>query len=311
MPFLSIIMPIYNSAQFLEKSVRSVLASEFKDFELILVDDGSTDSSGILCDSLKKEDTRIKVIHKPNGGVASARNVGLDSCIGTYVAFIDSDDYVDPLMYQKLIAVSSCEKDIVLCDMMLHFSDADLPRTTICLGKDKIATLRNLLISDVGGSPWYMIMRRSMIGDLRFPEYMTCGEDLWFVLRAFSFADSMEKVDEPLYAYNQENASSITHTMNRNHELSIIRGMEENRAFLEKNNLFDDLREAFYWSVLRFKSLYALDPGKLNLYHSVIPESNRYVTSCPLISVRVKLIMILLNLHLTFIVSALLGILRR
>ena len=298
MPVLSVIMPVYNSVRYLEESVGSVLSSSFRDLELILIDDGSTDGSGLLCDRLATEDPRITVIHQPNGGVSRARNKGLDIAQGDYVAFVDSDDTVVPEMYEKLLRAAMPDHDIAFCDMLLRFHDCDRPKETFALDSDRSRTLGNLLLSGIGGGPCHLVVRRGLVGALRFPDYLNCGEDLWFTLRLFCSASSIIKIDEPLYIYNQENGSSITHSISTKTEESILQGMRENRQFLKEAGLFDSVEREFYWSVLRYKSLYALDPERMGLYRTVFPEANRHIFSCPLLSSRVKFVMKLLDLHL-------------
>lgn len=101
MPKVSIIVPVYNAEKYLRECVESVLCQTLSDIELILVDDGSTDSSPTLCDQYAAQDRRVKVIHKPNGRAASARNAGLRVASGEYVAFVDADDWISPDMYEK------------------------------------------------------------------------------------------------------------------------------------------------------------------------------------------------------------------
>ena len=103
-PKISIITSVYNAEDYLERTVRSILAQTFTDFELLLVDDGSPDSSGALCDELAKTDARIRVFHQENGGPAHASNTGLDNARGDYVGFVDCDDLIEPTMYEKLYA---------------------------------------------------------------------------------------------------------------------------------------------------------------------------------------------------------------
>ena len=306
MPVLSVIMPVYNAAKFLDRAVRSVLASTFQDFELLLIDDGSTDGSGALCDEMAHMDPRITVIHKPNGGASSARNKGIELAQGQFVAFADSDDYVDRTLYEKLLNAAGLENDLVICDIVLHYSDNDLPRETVKVEEERNRTIGNLLQSGIGGGPCHMVVKRSIIGTLRFPEYIFSGEDLWFTLRLYLQAGHISKVKEPLYFYNQENQGSITHSRNPRFENSILQMMKENRAILKDYGVFDSVRKEFYWSVLRFKSLFALDPERCSLYRSHIPEANKYVTSCPLLSPRVKIIMLMLNLRMDFAVRPLL-----
>ena len=114
---LSIIIPIYNAENFINKILDSILIRNFKDYEIILINDGSTDKSGIICDKYAKIDDRIVVLHKENGGVSSARNKGLDIAKGDYIAFVDPDDYIEPNMYKEMIQIAvSKEIDIVSCN---------------------------------------------------------------------------------------------------------------------------------------------------------------------------------------------------
>lgn len=99
---ISVIVPVYNIEEYLPRCVHSILASEYTDLELLLIDDGSTDNTGALCDELAKEDSRIRVFHKQNGGSSSARNVGLEQASGEYIGFVDSDDFVEPWMFRVL-----------------------------------------------------------------------------------------------------------------------------------------------------------------------------------------------------------------
>lgn len=123
-PVLSVIIPVYNRERFLERCVRSVAASSLQDMEIILIDDGSVDHSSALCDRLAEEDNRIFVIHQQNAGVSAARNRGLEKARGKYFAFVDSDDYIEPEMYEKMIAAME-EKgtDMVCCGISKEYED--------------------------------------------------------------------------------------------------------------------------------------------------------------------------------------------
>ncbi len=117
-PTLSIIVPVYNVRAFLEKCIKSILAQTFTDFELILIDDGSTDGSGEICDRFSTLDDRIKVIHKENGGVVSARKVGISAARGEYAGYVDGDDWIDAEMYEKMVHyMRSYDCDLVMCDV--------------------------------------------------------------------------------------------------------------------------------------------------------------------------------------------------
>lgn len=117
-PILSIIVPVYNVRAFLEKCLDSILAQTFKDFELIIVDDGSTDGSGEICDAYAERDGRITVIHKNNSGVVSARKAGIAAASGTYAGYVDGDDWIDPRMYETMIShMMKYDCDLVMCDI--------------------------------------------------------------------------------------------------------------------------------------------------------------------------------------------------
>lgn len=121
---LSIIIPVYNVEQYLSACVESVIHQTIKDFEIILVDDGSTDTSGRLCDSFAEQDPRIRVLHKPNGGLMSAWKAGVEIAGGTYVGFVDSDDWVEPDMFFTLLETIERDKsDMVTCGLVKDYSD--------------------------------------------------------------------------------------------------------------------------------------------------------------------------------------------
>lgn len=126
MPKVSVIVPIYNAEKYLLECVDSILRQTLADLELILVDDGSTDTSPALCDRYAEQDARVKVIHKPNGRAASARNAGLRAASGDYVAFVDSDDWVSPEMYEKMLDPGA---DVTLCDYVRFQGKTETPFT--------------------------------------------------------------------------------------------------------------------------------------------------------------------------------------
>ena len=116
---ISVIVPVYKAEKFLSNCIKSILNQTYHDLEVILVDDGSPDSSGQICEEYAKKDNRIKVIHQKNAGVAAARNVGLDLATGDYITFVDSDDYIRPQMYEKMLKCAQNNHcDLVMCDCM-------------------------------------------------------------------------------------------------------------------------------------------------------------------------------------------------
>lgn len=126
MPEISVIVPVYNTEKYLDRCIRSIIDQTFSDFELILVDDGSKDNSGFICDEWEKKDSRIKVIHQKNAGAGAARNAGLSVAEGKYIGFIDSDDWIEPEMYQVLYnAMVEHSVQVAMCDMRVRKDDRE------------------------------------------------------------------------------------------------------------------------------------------------------------------------------------------
>ena len=140
-PLISIIIPVYNVAPFLSQCIQSVLDQTYTHLEVIIVDDGSTDESPAICDKFAKLDTRIKVIHKKNGGLSDARNAGLDIASGDFIGFVDSDDWIDNDMYETLYnLISQYGADISACTHYLEYEDG---RPTVYRSKEEIMTFNH------------------------------------------------------------------------------------------------------------------------------------------------------------------------
>lgn len=206
---ISVIVPVYNTEKYLNKCIDSILAQTFTDFELLLVDDGSTDNSGFICDEYAKKDKRVKVFHKENGGVSRARNLGIDNAQGEYLSFIDSDDYIRPEMYAELIAIADkYGVDLVSSDIELN--GQVLTNQTPCLRKLEKEEIHNKVlpyftISNNSGAGAYttMLIRRSVLieNDVRFYEDFAFQEDLMFVINVYANISSMFYLPKTFYEY--------------------------------------------------------------------------------------------------------------
>lgn len=183
MDLISVIVPVYNVENYLGKCLDSIINQTYKNIEIIVVDDGSTDSSGRLCDEYAERDVRIKVIHKDNGGLSDARNAGLDICKGDYIGFIDSDDTIDTDMYETLYNnickynadVSMCKnKNIDETGPHLYIKDKGVK-----VYDDKLSILQELLLGKgLSVSVCVKLFRRKIFSDIRF-EYGKFYEDVW------------------------------------------------------------------------------------------------------------------------------------
>ena len=173
---LSVIIPVYNVKPYLEKCINSVLLQDYDNIEIIVVDDGSTDGSSELCEELSKLDERIYVFHKKNGGLSSARNYGLERAKGQWIAFVDSDDWVDKRIYSTLIELAvSNNVSISSCSFHRVTKEEDIPGDTDHYNKifnveQIIEGLQNQ--EEIRFEVWNKIWKRDLIGDTRFIVWM-------------------------------------------------------------------------------------------------------------------------------------------
>ena len=207
---ISIIVPVYNGSKYLERCINSILSQTYPDLEILLVNDGSTDDSLLVCQKYTY-DSRVKVLDKPNGGVGSARNVGLDNAIGDYIMFVDSDDFISTEMCEKMIS-SAFEKsfDILFCGysemnekMQVKAVDERQAFSQFVLTKD-ISILFNYN-NRFGVHPyiWRVLYKADVVRQLRFNEKLYIGEDDIFLIQALLHADKVGYLDDKLYYYLQ------------------------------------------------------------------------------------------------------------
>lgn len=169
---LSVIVPIYNVEKFLRRCIDSIINQSYSNLEIILVDDGSTDKSGRICDEYSKIDLRIKVVHLDNGGVSRARNIGISLSTGEYLSFVDSDDYISSEMYEKMIYILENENlEIVSCGAYIVKNNKILGRQGS--GKLKIYSKEEILplvLQDYNNTVWDKVYKREVFNGVKFPE---------------------------------------------------------------------------------------------------------------------------------------------
>ena len=190
MPKVSVIVPVYNAEKYLTECVESIRKQTIEDIEIILVDDGSTDTSPAMCDAFAVQDPRVKVIHKPNGRASSARNAGIRAATGEFIAFVDSDDWISPDMYEKMLEPNA---DVCLCDYVRFSGEKEFPfsQPNVSGGfynreqmkKDIFPHLvMDGLEYPITISNWALLIRRSVIADsnLSYREDIHISEDAPF-----------------------------------------------------------------------------------------------------------------------------------
>lgn len=212
-PAISVIVPVYNAEKYLRRCVDSILGQTFTDFELLLINDGSTDSSGAICDEYAVKDERVRVFHKPNGGVSSARNLGLDKARGERITFIDSDDYIDEEFISNLSSQKECDLavgDFRIVEAIVNFDNCHIRQGRY--GYNDIGKiLLNYIIPNFT-TPWAKLFKNSIIEKmgLRFDLELIKGEDTIFVFQYLRGISSLASVGGDSF-YNYRLASTGLH----------------------------------------------------------------------------------------------------
>lgn len=237
---ISVIVPVYNAEKYLRRCIDSVLGSTYDDFEIILVNDGSTDKSPVICDEYARQDSRIKVIHQKNQGVSSARNIGLDNCEGHWIVFVDSDDFISRDFLSLIAQEKHQEKDLLLFDFakfIAGHASADYPVRTLSFQENEMSLLiRRVLVPQslyANGtadfrSPCARAYKKSIIDrySIHFSPRLTVGEDLLFNLEYQLRAKSCVYTSIPVYFYDIH-IGSATHGFRP--------GLLQNHAMLQRH----------------------------------------------------------------------------
>lgn len=262
---ISVIVPVYNVEKYLHKCINSILDQTYRNLEIILIDDGSTDNSGKICDEYALKDERIKVIHKENGGLSSARNAGLDICSGDYIGFVDSDDYIAEDMYEYLyVNLIKNNADIAMCN---YFSVSENRKITKVLKIKTFVTnkkediLKENLNYAFNAYPavWNKLFKKYIFLKLRFPNGKCCEDN-------FILLESIDKLNRYIYLEQAK-----YYYLNRNNSLA-------HRKI--DNHLFDEVE--VFSSILQYV---------LKMY----PKLKKYAEKCLLISYKISLDRLLYN----------------
>ncbi len=216
---VSIVIPVYNVKPYLTQCLNSVLCQSHKDWEAILVDDGSFDGSERICQEYAENDSRFVVVHQENAGAANAKNHGLDLVSGDYVAFLDSDDYVEPDWLEKLVkAAEESHADIVECLFAKEYVDHVIPAK---YEKEKAKEfsaqeyLAEYLFDWSSSLFWNKLFAHRVVKNVRFRRERRCIDDEFFTYKAISSAMHIVRIDDILYHYRQRASSAVTSEKNR------------------------------------------------------------------------------------------------
>lgn len=250
---ITVIIPIYNCEKYLERCLESVISQTYKNLEILLINDGSTDNSKKICDYYLCKDSRIKLINKENSGVSDTRNVGIKEAGGDYIAFVDADDFIEYDMYEKMLKKSvenNC--DMVFCDY-IEFNDKGIANSE-SISVNEFVKTRDLKYFIAGkntdrlmGSIWRILFKKNVVENLRFNKDIILGEDLLFVLQALSNNKKISSVNEKLYHYYFQSSDNYKKYLNNPKYYKSQQLLTENIVRILRENNREDLAKCRAW----------------------------------------------------------------
>lgn len=239
---VSIIIPVYNVEDYLSQCLDSVINQTYKNIEIILIDDGSSDLSGKICDEYARKDKRIAVYHNTNHGVSYSRNYGIKVSIGEYILFVDSDDYIERNYVETLMEPIFLQNyDLIICSAWDVFGENKIPKAinfnlTGVFKEDYQYVLRTV-------APWGKLYVSEIIkkNKILFPEDISYGEDHLFNLQYFEYVDKYKFVFEHLYNYCHRNQQGLSRQRTQKSFQSVLRILEVQKKFLFSHNIKNSL----------------------------------------------------------------------
>lgn len=272
---ITIIIPMYNTEEYIEKCIKSAINQTYKNLEIIIINDGSTDNGLQICERLKKEDNRIKIINQENRGVSDARNTGLEAATGEYIGFIDSDDFIEENMYEKLMGyMEKYNADLVSARAYIIDRNGVLEVSHYNNYVDSFEDEKSILKSYVDGfltiAVWDKLFKREVIGNVRFDSTVFC-EDAKFVLDVCSKATKVVCTSERLYNHIRRMGNSITNTSFNKFYMTLYDYAYKKRdEIIENNSLCEEEAQKMYFnSIFHLIKIYKRDwdRNKLDGYY--------------------------------------------
>lgn len=252
---LSIIVPIYNSDKYLERCINSIINQTYKNLEIILINDGSTDNSDMICNQYANKDSRIKYINIENGGVSAARNIGLKKAIGDYITFVDSDDWIELSMYEDMIAhIENNKADFCACGVYFEHINGSIIEKSLTSKEIRIESSRYFLeriytYKDLTLNLWNVIIKRDKTTDLYLDEEIWLGEDNLFILEMLNRIDKGVLINQYYYHYIQYE-KSLSHDIKISKKtFSGLLSVEAQANILKEK--YPDLYEEYKYIILR------------------------------------------------------------
>lgn len=275
---ISIIIPIFQVEKYLDKCISSIVTQSYHNIEIILVDDGSFDNSSTICDRWRNMDSRIKVIHKINGGLSQARNWGLKLAKGDFIGFVDSDDWIEPNMYEVLMsAIQETNADIAICDYRLVHEDSKVEKINVISSSRKLFSSEEALKMIIKGENlhsfvWNKLYKRKVISSIFFPESKIYEDILW-TCKVVGNANILVHVGRQLYHYLYR-PISLSHNNQQiaKRQLNIVEMREQRIEYIHK--YFPTLEQTAIQCLQQYCCWTYVDIS-INYYHLDVDEAIR------------------------------------
>lgn len=289
-PMISIITPVYNVEKYLKRCVLSILQQTYNDFELILIDDGSTDKSGKICDEMQAYDNRVVVVHQKNKGAGAARNAGLEIAKGNYIGFVDSDDWVERKMYEVLINaikeypqadMAECETNRVRGENKKSLTNTSTYRTEVKTRKQMLESFFRINGGESNYGIYTKLIKKSVIENFRFVEG-TISEDVMASYYFYKNSMNVVTINQKMYNYFQNNKGVTRNKVSRKdlEYITAFKKIEKDvKEFLPELHKYAELNFArANFTILGKIKIYGYDKNDIELKEKII-EMKRVVRS--------------------------------
>ena len=280
-PEVSVIVPVYNAEQYLKRCLSSILSQSFKDFEVILINDGSTDNSLGICKKFAEKDSRIRLFNRSNHGVSATRQFGIDNVRGRYCIQIDADDWIDTNYLLSLYTTAINTSSDMVCAAFVREYENCSKKSSMYKAEDVISCIKSLLTFRAWGSLWNRLIRTDIFrqNEISFVVNIRMWEDLAFVLKYLLFTNRIAFCYNTYYHYVQYNSSSLCSTIHKYDVVSqTVSAIENIEQFYKERGCYELYKKEFSIAKLFSKQRLLFDSQYRDVrkWLAIYPESNRY-----------------------------------
>lgn len=308
-PLISIIVPAYNAEKYIHRCIDSILSQTFIDFELLIINDGSTDGTKKICDEYASNDHRIRVFHKKNGGVSSARNHGLDNMHGEWIMFVDADDYIPQDAIERMVKQTKDSDCLCFCFGVLYGNDDSWEEYPFHLSPDTYKfdeIIRATLKYEYITGPYAKLIKRSVLDIIRFNENLCIGEDLLFNIQIALKVKKIMICDDVVYYYTN-NPNSAMHSDNMFDKYLVLSNCINN--YFEENYIANRYSEELkYFEIINLTAGFVREPKQIIAKYSLAKKLKALSKDCSISSpyLHTSGIRLLVNFPLIYYVYAML-----